>query len=229
MTTQELMQKLESLGSEQTRKTYRRHGAKDPLFGVSYAEFYKLQKRIKVNHSLAQELWATGNYDARILALLIANPNEATEAELIAWIADIDNYPLASQLGDFISQTPLAQQIIADWTPIEEEWQGRAGWVALSCLTRSKQPLPDEFYAGYLPLIERDIRQKKNRIRDAMYSALMAIGISREALREQAIEIAGRIGKVEIDHGDTNCKTPDAATYIRQSVAKLEARKNKAK
>jgi len=31
---------------------------------------------------------------------------------------------------------------------------------------------------------------------------------------------AKRIGKVEVDHGETSCKTPDASTYIRKAVAR---------
>jgi hypothetical protein len=36
---------LSAAGSEQTRKTYRRHGAPEPLFGVSFATLRALAKR----------------------------------------------------------------------------------------------------------------------------------------------------------------------------------------
>jgi hypothetical protein len=42
-------------------------------------------------------------------------------------------------------------------------------------------------------------------------------------LRDEAIAAARRIGKVEVDHGDTDCKTPDAVEYI----LKVEARRKK--
>jgi hypothetical protein len=47
-----------------------------------------------------------------------------------------------------------------------------------------------------------------------MNNALIAIGSRNAALESQAIAAAGRIGKVTVDHGVTDCKTPDAATYI---------------
>jgi hypothetical protein len=31
---------------------------------------------------------------------------------------------------------------------------------------------------------------------------------------------AQRIGKVEVDHGETGCKTPDAAKYIERAAAR---------
>ena len=70
-----VIQELEELGTEQNRKIYRRHGVREDLFGVSFGNIRKLQKKIKTDHSLARELWATGNHDARILATMVADPN----------------------------------------------------------------------------------------------------------------------------------------------------------
>ena len=46
----------------------------------------------------------------------------------------------------------------------------------------------------------------------------------RPKLQKKAIAAAKRIGKVEVDHGETGCKTPDAASYIAKTV---EYRKKK--
>ena len=44
------------------------------------------------------------------------------------------------------------------------------------------------------------------------------------ALRKAALVAAKRIGKVEVDHGDTACKTPDAAEYIEKAWAYAKAK-----
>jgi hypothetical protein len=62
MTLAETMRELEKAGSAQTRKTYARHGATGPMFGVSFATLKTLTKRIDVDHQLALALWATGNF-----------------------------------------------------------------------------------------------------------------------------------------------------------------------
>src|ERR1700752_4226901 len=74
MTLSETMKQLEAVGSEQTRKTYRRHGVQMPMFGVKMGDLSKVQKGIKKDHALALALWATGNLDARVLATMIADP-----------------------------------------------------------------------------------------------------------------------------------------------------------
>ncbi len=68
---------------------------------------------------------------------------------------------------------------------------------------------------------------KKNRKKEAMNSALIAIGIRNEDLERKAIEIAREIGKVHVDHGATSCKTPDAESYIKK--ARERAAKKKVK
>ena len=72
--------------------------------------------------------------------------------------------------------------------------------------------------------IEREIHGRKNRVRDAMNSALIAIGIRNERLEETALAAAARIGRVEVDHGETNCTTPAATAYIRKAVARRRAK-----
>jgi len=47
--------------------------------------------------------------------------------------------------------------------------------------------------------------------------AVICIGCRSAGLRKAALATAKRIGKVEVDHGDTACKTPDAAQYILAS------------
>jgi 3-methyladenine DNA glycosylase AlkD len=80
MVARELLRELESAGTAQNRKIYARHGVKRPTFGVSFANLHALAKRINLDHGLGRELWASGNYAARILATMIADPRQADDA-----------------------------------------------------------------------------------------------------------------------------------------------------
>ena len=60
--------RLEAAGTEQARRTYRRHGARDPLYGVSFAVLDAMAKEAKRDQALADGLWATDNFDCRLLA-----------------------------------------------------------------------------------------------------------------------------------------------------------------
>ena len=85
-----------------------------------------------------------------------------------------------------------------------------------------EQDLPDSYFVARLDTIESEIHSRKNRVRDAMNNALIAIGIRNPALEQLALAAASRIGKVAVDHGETGCKTPDATEYIQRTLARRE-------
>ena len=222
-----LMEEMETLGTEQNRKIYRRHGVASAQFGLSFANLKKLQKRLKKDHPLALELWATANHDCRILATLIANPKETGDILLEHWRADLDNYIITDSFSGFVGQTSLSQSKAEEWTARSGEWTGRAGWHLIAHLAMKNQDLPDCYFQERITFIETNIHLAKNRVKDAMNNALIAIGMRNPTLMELAIAAAQRIGKVDVDHGETSCKTPDAVAYIRKAVARKESRGKK--
>ena len=220
MNLHQTLQQLESLGSEQNRKIYRRHGVSANMYGVSYAHQRKLAKTIRRDHPLALELWHSGNHDARILATFIADPAQADDSLLESWAADLDNYVLTDAFAAFVGKTARCQAKAEQWPSASGEWQGRAGWHLVSHLAMQKPDLPDAWFIARLDTIAREIHTRPNRVRDAMNNALIAIGIRNPALEPLALAAAARIGKVEVDHGQTGCKTPDAAAYIQRTLAR---------
>ncbi|XXX71727.1 DNA alkylation repair protein [Sorangium sp. So ce134] len=211
----EVMSELERLGTEQNRRVYLRHGATEPLFGVSFAHMNALEKRIKRDHALAEALWATGNSDARTLAAAIADPGRFTRDQLEAWLDGLRSPILIDLVVKRIAaKTPFAREAMARWTASDDEWIGRAGWKLLGTLAEEDPSLPDSVFEERLEAIEASIHRAKNRARDAMNGAVICIGARNEPLRGKALTAARRIGKVEVDHGDTSCKTPDATAHI---------------
>ena len=93
------------------------------------------------------------------------------------------------------------------------------GWHTLASIARQDNGLPNTYFADYVDTIESKIHTDKNWARHAMNNALISIGVRNPVLEKRAIAAAKRIGRVEIDHGETSCKTPDAAAYIRKTVA----------
>jgi len=51
-----------------------------------------------------------------------------------------------------------------------------------------------------------------------MNQALIGVGVRSPQLEKRVNAIAKNIGKVQVDHGETNCKTPDAASYIKKTI-----------
>jgi len=224
MNKNEVMKALRANGSAQTRKICRRHGVRGDLFGVSYAMLGKLKKKIKVDQSLAEQLWATGNYDARYLATLIADPITITVRTLNAWAKDLDDRHLAGALSNVAAEAPSASKQMEKWTAARNEMIGCAGWHTLASMSRQNNGLPDAYFEEYLGIIEAKIPSGKNWVKYAMNNALINIGVRNPKLQRKATAAAKRIGKVEVDHGETGCKTPDAVPYIEKTMANKKRR-----
>jgi 3-methyladenine DNA glycosylase AlkD len=226
MTAQEVLTTLRSLGTEQNRKIYARHGAGPNTFGVSFANLEKIRKDIKRDHALATELWKTGNFDACNLATMIADPAEMSAKDLDDWVGRMEGYCVADLFArNIAAKTPFAKAKVDKWTKSKQELVGEAGYQLLACIVMNDRETEDAYFERWISTIEGGIHKAQNRVRHSMNTALIAIGVRNAKLRDLALAAAGKIGKVTVDHGETSCKTPDAAAYIQKTSQRTAARK----
>ena len=155
------MRRLEEYGTAQAQKIYKRHGAlPDNVFGVSFANLNVLAKEIKRDHALARALWQSKNYDARNLAVKIAEPKKMDLDELREWGRDVTNYMHAGSLGSLASDSNHYATAIAEWTGSDDEYLINAGYSVLgSALKNNPDCLSDDQVREYLTKIEREIHQ----------------------------------------------------------------------
>lgn len=223
MSLREAMSALERAGSAQTRKTYARHGAREPMFGVSFATLKTLYKRIKIDQELAEALWNTGNFDARNLAVKIADPAGISSKELDRWAAT----PTARMCGGYVAhlaaESPHGRAKADKWLAASDDTTRFAGWSVVAAMAMIDEATPDSWFVERLADIEKGIHAAPNTQRYAMNSALISIGGRNAGLRKSATAAAKRIGTVEVDHGDTDCQTPDAVEYIEKCWARAKA------
>lgn len=218
MNVEDILATFKTLGKPQTAAIYKRHGAGDNVYGVLTSEIAKLKKKIKVDHALAMELWNTGNAEARILALLIADPARMSRADADAMVKDGPVRFLGSYLSGLLARGPVADVTMRAWMKSKEECHREMGYGILGVRLRDHpESISDADAEKILTTIEKEIHRSPNWARYAMNGALISIGVFKPTLRKRAIEVAKRVGKVEVNHGETNCKTPDAVSYIEKA------------
>ena len=218
MNAKEVLATLRRLGKPQTAATYKRHGSGDNVFGVLTSEIAKIKKKIKVDHALSTELWSSGNAEARILSLLIADPLRVSRADADSMVGDGQAHFLACYLTDLLAKSPIADATMRAWMKSKEESPREVGYGILGARLRDDpESISDADALKALKTIEKEIHRSPNWVRYAMNGAVISIGVLKPQLRTKAIEAARRIGKVEVDHGETTCKTPDAVSYIEKA------------
>lgn len=218
MNVQEILATLKKLGKPQTAAIYKRYESGDNVCGVLTSEIAKLQKKIKVDHALSLELWKTGNAEARILALLIADPERLTRTEANRLLKDGPVRFVGWYLSGLVGRSPIAEQTMRDWMKSTDESAREMGYGILGVrLKDDSASVTDADAVKVLATIEKEIHRSPNWARYAMNGAIISIGVFKPALRKKAIEAARRIGTVEVDHGETYCKTPNAVSYLEKA------------
>jgi 3-methyladenine DNA glycosylase AlkD len=225
MTLKQTLAALKKAGTAQNRKIYGRHGVTGDMFGVSYAELDKLKKTIKTDHDLAVGLWETGNHDARVLACMVADPLAMTARQLDTWARDLDDYVLCDAFSGLVARGPHARRKAEAWKKRRSEWVSAAGWNVVGSLALKDDGLDDAWCAEQIAIIAAGIHDRPNRTRHSMNNALIALGVRNGKLEKKARAAAKRIGRVEVDHGETGCRTPDADAYITKTLAHQKKRK----
>ncbi|CAH0317937.1 DNA alkylation repair protein [Priestia megaterium] len=196
-----IMKELEELGTERIKKTYISNGAHDPLFGVATGKMKPIAKKIKKNQPLAEQLYASGNYDAMYFAGIIADPTRMTEEDFERWIDAAYFY----MLSDYVVAVTLAEtdfaQVVADkWIASDKELKMSAGW-SCYCWLLGNRP-DDEFciikISNMLEQVKNTIHASPNRTKSAMNNFIYTVGISYLPLHDKAVEIAKGVGPVEV-------------------------------
>jgi 3-methyladenine DNA glycosylase AlkD len=223
-TLAEVMAALEKAGTAQARKTYARHGATGPMFGVSFATLGAMVKRIGVDQELALALWDTGNFDARNLAMKIADPATISPEDLDRWAREIPSRMSCLYVCMIAQEGPRGLSTATRWLASSDDRVRAVGWGLVGQLAGRDEATPESWFADRLSEIERTLRTSSNDVRYAMNNALIQIGGRSPALKKAALAAAKRIGPVEVDHGDTECKTPDAAATVEKMWAHAKAK-----
>ncbi|MXV88902.1 MAG: DNA alkylation repair protein [Acidimicrobiales bacterium] len=221
-TLQDVMVQLRSAGTAQNRKVYARHGAAEPMFGVSYKDLGRIAKPLRTDHALAGDLWDSGNHDARVLALRVADASAMTKTRARRWLRDVDNYILAEALGGLLAQTRQARELSNEWRDSPSEWPASVGWFLVACTAEQRDIWSADELRTLMGQICAEIAERPNRVRHEMNAVLIAIGLRDGNLRRSVLKLAADIGPIQVDHGETGCKTPAIAPYIDRTLAHRE-------
>ena len=219
-----VMAMLAEAGTAQNRKVYARHGAAEPMFGVSYKNLGLIRKQVGVDHELALELWDTGNHDARVLALQTAEAAAVTPETAARWAGDVTNYILAEALGGLCARTRWARSLSDAWRDAPGEWPASIGWFIVACTAEDPEVWTAAELRDLVRQIEAEIGTRPNRVRHEMNGVLIAVALRDGNLRRSALAAARRIGPVAVDHGQTGCKTPEVAGYVERTLAHRAAK-----
>ena len=191
----EVLQTLEEMGDPSRLEGMARYGIRtDHAVGVTVTELRHLARGLRPHHELAAALWASGIHEARILASLVDEPARVSQAQMDAWVADLDSWDVCDGVcGNLFDRTPFALDKAVEWSTREPELEKRAAFALMASAAVHRRDLPDAAFASVLPVIREQASDDRNYVKKAVSWALRQIGKRSAELNARAIRTAERI------------------------------------
>lgn len=192
---QEALAYLRRRGTRRNVEGMARYGIRaKKVFGVSMAAMRDLAKKFGRSHALAQELWKTEWYEARILASFVDEPEKVTASQMDRWCRDFDNWAVCDTVCfHLFDKTPHAFGKIAKWSQSDEEFVKRAAFALLASLALHDKESGDEPFALCLRLVEGAATDDRNFVKKGVSWGLRGVGRRSPALHEAAVALAKRL------------------------------------
>lgn len=166
--------------------------------GVSMANIQKIAKQLGRSHGLAQALWKTGWYEARLLTAFVDEPAKVTAAQMDRWCKDFDNWGVCDTLCfKLFDQTPHAWKKVDEWCPVEEEFVKRAGFALLASLAGHDKKAGDAQFLRGLALIEQGAADDRNFVKKGISWALRRVSSRGPVVEKEAMAVAKRLAASE--------------------------------
>lgn len=190
----DIIEYLRPLGTEENRAGMARFGINAArALGVGNTVLRPLARKVKRNHGRAQELWASGIREARLLAAFTGEPKKMTRQNCRDWAADFDSWEIVDGVSDLFVDTPFWRELVEVFAADEREFVRRTAFAMLAWGAVHLKKEPDGTLAGYLPLIERHAADKRNFVKKAVSWALRSIGKRSVTLHAPALKLAERL------------------------------------
>lgn len=216
LTVDEVLAELEALEDPKMREVNRRHGND---IGVNLSKLRAIAKRLKTQHEFAKELWATGDSQARLVAILISSPKRYTAERLDEMLRDTRVPKVQDWLVNYIlKKNPECEDLRIPWMEDIDQDVAAAGWALTSHAVA--QGVENLDLKDLLDRIEEQMTLAPDRLQWAMNECLATIGIYSPKHRKRAIQIGHRLEVLKDYPTPPNCTSPYAPAWIEEMVAR---------
>ena len=195
----EIETQLKKLGKRKNVEGMARYGiVSRNVYGVSTKVLWKMSRRIGKDQKFSLELWKSGSFEARLLALLVAEPARVTERQMERWVKDFDNWAVCDGCClHLFRMTPWAHQKARQWSRRREEFVKRAGYVMIATLAVHDKQADDSAFRRYLADVVRGAKDERTYVKKAVNWALRQIGKRNLRLNKAAMRTGKRISAID--------------------------------
>jgi 3-methyladenine DNA glycosylase AlkD len=186
---------LQKKSSKAVLESMARYGIPpDKALGVSMGNIQALARQLGKDHDLAGELWASGGYEARLLAAYVDDPAKVTSLQMDQWCRDFDNWAICDTVCfALFDRTAHAWSKLVPWSRLKEEFSKRTAFALLWGLSVHDKAATDGQFTEALGLVEKAATDERHYVKKAVSMALRAVGKRNKALHTEVVAMARRL------------------------------------
>ncbi len=194
-TAQNILDWLEASGRPEVADGLSRFGIpNETAYGVAMGEMQKKAKSLGPDHDAASVLWETGRYEARIMAVLLADPDRLTAAQADLWCAEFDNWAICdTACFALFDRAAFRWEKVPIWCADDREFVRRAGFALIWAMSTHDKTAGDEKFRDGLVLMDNHADDTRPLVRKAIDMALRATGKRNSALHDAACDLCRRL------------------------------------
>jgi len=188
-------------------------------YGIGLTRLRALARRIGRNRELAQALWKTDVYDAKVIALLIDDPARITRDQAETQVEELAGGMLAHVFASCdatLAKTPFVVDLADQWVRSRDPVRRDCGYGLLyeaAKLSGKKAPA-EAFFLDHVERIADRIATEPETVRLSMATALMGIGKRSAALNKAALKVARDAGPIEFTSTSGQCEPFDVVKHL---------------
>lgn len=196
-------------------------------FGIGLTQLRELAKKIGRDHELAQALWESDVYDAKVIALLIDDPGKMTRQQAEKQVEELEGGHLSHVFASCdatLAKTPFVVELADEWVKSSDTVRRDCGYGLIyeaSKFTGKKAP-DESYFLDLVEHIDQSIDNEPTNVRMAMGTALMGIGKRTAKLNAAALAVAERVGPIEFESASGNCDPFDVAKHLKTDRLKAK-------
>jgi 3-methyladenine DNA glycosylase AlkD len=194
-TKEAVLRELKEAADPRVREKMAYFGVNVPkAHGISAPVLHSFARHIGKDHELAEQLWASGIHEARILATLIGESKKVTSSQMEDWVRDFNSWDVVDAACCYLyASAAPAWDKIYEWSSRTKEFEKRAAFSLAAYLSYKDKEAPGARFEKFLRVIEREAHDERNFVRKAVNWALRNIGKRNVQLNRAAIAMAEKI------------------------------------
>ena len=195
VTAPEILRYLQSLSNPDNVAGMARFGIQArQVYGVPLPQLKKLARQVGRDHRLAQELWRSGVYEARVVAFFVDDPAKVTGRQMDRWARDFDNWAVCDGCClHLFAKGPLAHDKAVAWCRQSREFVKRAGFSMMAVLAVHDKEAGNLQFLNWLRLIRDGSTDERHFVKESCELGVASDRQTKSTLNKASIRTARAI------------------------------------